>query len=255
MDPNAPPVAPPTLPANVPYVDPTLQPANQYAALVGAIHGAQQAGGFSPIGNFPELQRLYQATAGLPESSQRVAGAAYNAQQEAENQKKAAAAAASAASDATDPSKYTRVAKSDGGFAFLDPNGKEISAFEYARIKGVSPTDVLKGSLNPIDKRFAQDYKQLEDYINNKANAKNDPKAKAAAQATEKQVKKLYNINLHSSQPNEVFNALIKAYPTVFGGTGAGRQKANTLLPSSNQIKSAQSGASNIGAGGGLNRK
>lgn len=249
-----PPPAPPTLPPNVPYVDPTVEPANRYASLVGAIHGAQQAGGPSPLGSFPELQKLYDLTAGLPMSSQQVAGDSYNAAVTVENQRKAQAAAQAAAEAKKDPSNYRRIPKSDGGYAFVDPDGNELSAFEYARIVGKSPVEVLKDSLNPIDKRFAQDYKQLEAYINNKASAKNDPKAKAAADAVEKQVKKLYNIDLKRTDTSEVFNALVKAYPTVFGGKGAGRQGSNTLLPNSNQIKKAQSGASSIGATGGLKR-
>lgn len=151
-------------------------------------------------------------------------------------------AQAQAAAAANDPSKYQQVAKKDGGYAFYDGAGQEISAWDYARATGKSPADLLKGSLNPVDKAFSQDWAQLQNYMTDKANSKNDSKAAARAKKTEQQVKKYYNIDLHKQDPNQVTQTLMAAYPTVFGGTAKGRQGTNTLLPSAATLKTSLGG-------------
>lgn len=134
------------------------------------------------------------------------------------------------AQDQADPSKYQQVAKDDGGYAFYDGAGNEISAFQYARATNKSPVDVLKNSTNPIDIGFNQDYKQLQDYLTAKANSKNDPKAAKTAQAIEAAVKKNFGLDLHKMKPDDVIGKFKVAYPTVFGGTNKGIPAGQTLI-------------------------
>lgn len=213
MDPNL--VAPP---------DPTQAPADRYAQLVGAIQGAQQAGGSSPLGSFPELDRLYQATAGLPESSQRVAGDAYNAGVQVVNAEAAAKAEEKRRQDMNDPSKYQQVPKDDGGYAFLDPSGKEISAFEYARITQQDPAKVLADSQNPIDMGFVQDYNNLQDFMN--ALRGGDTESVDAA------LKENPELGNYKNDLPGLIEKFKQHYPTVFGRTGDGNQPVNrTYVP------------------------
>lgn len=220
-----------------------MDPQANYDQLKSAVLGAQQQGsGDSPLGNFPELSKLYSSSFQLPVSNA-AASAAGNVTSDIVAQQKAqAAAAAQAASSGGGGSRsggggFKIVARPDGGFGFYDANGNEVSANDYSQATGKDLSAVLKNSRNPVDRAFLQDYKQLNDYIKNKQNAANDPKARSAAQAVETQVRKLYNIPLHQQNPNEIINAFVQAYPTVFGGSAAGKQGTNTLLPSANTIK------------------
>lgn len=66
------------------------------------------------------------------------------------------------AADMADPSKYTREVNNSGGYDFFAPNGKKISAQDYASVKGQHTTDVIKGSQNTTDQEFLQDYKEVQ---------------------------------------------------------------------------------------------
>lgn len=224
-----------------PPAAPVLDAGAQYDQLKSAVLGAQAntAPGASPLGSFPELSKLYGSSFQVPISNAN-AGADSARTDITVSNNKAAAAAAKAASD-NSPGKWKQVLKADGGYAFYDGNGNEVSAAQYAAARNQDITTVLKHSYNPIDKAFAQDYKQLQQYINDKANAKNDPKARSRAQAVETQVRKLYNIDLHQQNPSEVINAFVQAYPTVFGGHTAGKQGTSTLFPTNNTLKSSSS--------------
>lgn len=231
--------------------------ANQYATLKSAVLGAQvnTAPGASPLGSFPELSKLYSSAPQVEQVHLKDSGDAYNTGITVANQEAAASAAKQAAADKlkgmTDPSTFKQVQKPDGGYAFYDGNGNEISASQYASAKNLSPADVLKNSQNPIDKAFIQDYNQLQKYITDKNNSKNDPKARSAAQAVETQVRKNYGIDLHQQNPLEVINAFQQAYPTFFGNTTPGRQGSGPLLPDANarnaSIKAA--GKSSVSSG------
>ncbi len=230
-------------------------PATQYATLKSSILGAQQAGGASPLGNFPELQGLANLTNPLEAKSQAVAGSAYNAQVQAANIKAEASAKARAQNDMLDASKYTKVPLSDGGYKFIAPNGQEISASQYAQVKGESTDSVLKGSQNPIDVSFQQDFKQLQQYIQDKQNLQGanratnqgDIKALDRAQAVETQVKQQYGIDLAKENPSQVIQTFMQAYPTVFGLHTTGPQGTGYFLPSSEATKNYQPGGG-IGA-------
>lgn len=65
--------------------------------------------------------------------------------------------------DKMDPSKYQKLRKDDGGFAFYDPAGKEIDIDTYAKRTGMRRADILKDSENPIDQQYVYDWNQLND--------------------------------------------------------------------------------------------
>lgn len=224
-------------------------PTTQYAQLKSAVLGAQQAGGASPLGNFPELSKLYGDLSDLQPKAQAVQGAAYNAQVEDANAKAAAARAASAQNAMLDPSKYQRVPAGDGGWNFIAPNGQQISANDYSRITGKSLDEVLKNSQNPIDTSFQEDYKNLNDYIKNKIASAQDPNSDAAKQvaAIEQKVKDSYGIDLKGAQISDVMNAFQQAYPTVFGGNKTGVPAGQTFIPTSQYGQANQNNA-----GGGI---
>lgn len=240
-----------------PTAPPPVQatPADQYAQLKSAVLGAQTntAPGASPIGSFPELDRLNASSHDLTKLRLTSAAPNYNSGVDAaaaEAEAKAnAQAAAQKLKDLSDPNKYQQVETDDGGFKFYDPTGQEISASDFARVHNTTPNEVLKHSQNPIDKAYQQDFAQLQDYIRNKADSKNDPAAAAAAKATEDQVKKAFGIDLHTQNPAEVIAAFKAAYPTVYGGHQAGPQGTSTLLPNSTATKATKKLAGKSGVG------
>lgn len=198
----------------------------------------------------PELAQMALAGFQLPQSSGAASALSQVSADQVSAQNAAASAARSSGGGRTSAGGYTVKPRKDGGFGFYDADGNEISASDYASATGKSLDSVLKKSNNPVDKAFLQDYKQLNDYINNKLNAKNDPKARSAAQAVETQVRKLYNIPLHQQTPDSLINAFTQAYPTVFGGNQAGKQGTNTLLPSANSQKQQKTSKYSLGSSG-----
>lgn len=229
-------------------------PADQYATLKSAVLGAQvnTAPGASPLGSFPELSKLYSTAPELSKIQLNSAAPNYNAGVDAaaeDAQRKAdASAAAQKLKDEQDPSKYKQVQTDDGGYKFYDPLGNEISASQFAAVNNTTPNEILKHSQNPIDVAFQQDFNQLQGYIRNKANSAKDPAAKSAAQAVETQVRKLYGIDLHQQNPAQVIAAFQAAYPTIYGGTTAGKQGTSTLLPSPAALKANAKGSVSSGA-------
>lgn len=193
----------------------------------------------SPLGNFPELAAMYQSSFQLPLSQAQAGYQAGQDQVTVENQKKAAAAAEAAAkkreSAFADPSKWQRVQRADGGYGFYDPDGKEVSAIQYAQVVKKRPSDVLSDSQNPIDIQYIQDSKNLAAYYKAKANS-NDPKQKAIAQQIEKQVKDTYKIDLAKTNHQEILNAFYSNYPTIYGANennAPGFSGRDTFIPGS----------------------
>lgn len=222
-----------------------VDPQTQYDTLKSAVLGATQTGTADPAGgNWPSIARLYSSDFAAPQATAE-AGAGVGLAQQQVAEQKAAAAAASSGGGRSGGGGFKIQARPDGGFGYYAPDGTEVSASVYAAATGKDVATVLKNSKNPIDQAFIQDYKQLQDYINNKKNSQNNPQARSAAQAVETQVRKLYGIQLHQANPNDVINAFIKAYPTIYGqgatatdylkpgfGDQAGKQGTNRLIPS-----------------------
>ncbi|CAB4176082.1 hypothetical protein UFOVP1522_16 [uncultured Caudovirales phage] len=166
-----------------------------------------------------------------------VSNAAVNqSQMQVEEAKKAAAAAKQAQQDMLDPRKYQQIAKSDGGYGFFDPTGKEISAHDYARVVGASVDKVLADSENPIDKQYINDYRNFNEYMTAWQNG--DTKKVEAIQS---QTPELKNIK----SPQELAHRFMQAYPTVYGiggfkGPGTAGQPNNTnFIPYAGQQNSA----------------
>lgn len=208
-------------------------PTTQYQALKDAIVGSQQTGSGSPIGSFPELDKMYGLTKGLDAKSAVVQGASYNAAVEDANAKRAAADAKSQQDDMLNPNKYRVIPKADGGYAFVAPNGQEVSASDYAHIAGTTEDKVLNGSQNPIDISFQQDYQNLQKFIGAFVS-----KDKTAVNDL---VKADPSGELQKYVDNNDLPGLIQrfqqAYPTVYGKGGfngansAGQQTGSTYIP------------------------
>src|SRR4051812_49364118 len=117
--------------ATVP-VPPPIDGAAQYAQLKAAVLGAQSntAPGASPLGSFPELNKLYSSAPQIAQLNLTNPTNAYNTGVQVSNDKAAAEAAKKAQEN--DPSKYKQVLKPDGGYAFYDSQGNEITAGQYA---------------------------------------------------------------------------------------------------------------------------
>jgi hypothetical protein len=194
----------------------------------------------SPLGSFPELAALHQSSFQLGQSSGAASALANNAQQTVAEQK------AIAEAKKKQVSNYQRLKKSDGGYTFVDPDGKEISAYEYANAIGKSPSDVLKDSENPLDIGYQQDFKNLSDYINSKLNSKYNSEAESAARQTEKQVKDSYGVDLGSMNPSELIDLFKSRYPTVYGGSNNGNSAGELFLPNK-QANDLTGGSNAIG--------
>lgn len=219
---------------------------DQYAALKSAVQGSTQLGSpTSPLGNFPELAKLYSSSFQLPLSNAATAVQSNNTALTVKNQQDQQAAAQKQQQDMLDPSKYQRIPAQDGGWNFIAPNGQSISAYDYARVTGKSLTDVLANSSNPIDSGFTQDYNNLQKLLNDVRASGNDTKAKAAvanAIAAQPALKKYQN-----DIPG-LIQAFQQHYPTVFGGNVSGNQPVNkTFVPQENTKASL-----GLGAGGSI---
>lgn len=128
--------------------------------------------------NAPELANLYKSTFQLPQSSGSTSAAANVSGDIVAQQRAAAAAAAQAAAEAKqkaadlqDLSKYRVQQKDDGGYDFFAPDGSQVDIATLSQRTGVKPVDILfsktlgTDSQNPIDIQYAEDQKNLNDYI------------------------------------------------------------------------------------------
>lgn len=218
-----------------------MSPDSQFDQLKSAVQGAQQQGApASPLGNFPELAKLYSSSFQLPGVQAAGNATANLASDVTAEQQATAKAQAKSQADKLDPNKYTQVPKADGGYSFLDPSGQEVSAYQYARITGQSLDKVLNQSENPIDQGFVNDYKNLQDYLGAWVNK--DQAAIDAAQAENPALKDI-------KTPQQLTELFKQHYPTVFGGTQNGNQPVTSTLVPNSQVAAANNagGATPIG--------
>lgn len=151
---------------------------SNFAALKQATLGAQAIQSpTSTLGasNAPELAKLYQSSFQLPQSSGATGAAAGVASDIAAAQRAAAAKAEAEAkqkaADEADINKYRFVQKPDGGYDFFAPDGQQVDIATLSQKTGVKPVDILfnsklgTDSQNPIDIQYAEDQKNLNDYI------------------------------------------------------------------------------------------
>ena len=218
-----------------------MNPDEQFNQLKAAVQGTEQAGTpTSPLGNFPELAKMYGSSFQLPQIQAAGNATANLAGDVAAKQQTDAKAAAQAKADLMDPSKYTQLPKKDGGYAFLDPNGQEVSAYQYARITGQSLDKILGQSENPIDQGFVQDYTNLQDYL--KAWVNKDQAAITAFQTDNPSLKDV-------KTPQQLTELFKQHYPTVFGGTQNGNQPTtSTYIPNAQVSANNNAGGGAIGA-------
>jgi len=175
--------------------------------------------------------------------AQAISNAAVNqSQTNLEEAKKAQAAAEAAKEAMTDPKKYQMIPRSDGGYGFYDPSGKEISAQDYARVQGTSVAKVLSDSENPIDKGFINDYKNLQDYMTAWQN--NDRKKIEAIQSQQPELKKIRD-------PQSLIQRFMRAYPTVYGLKGKGQDYGSAFIPSAGASDGTDYGVTGGGGIGG----
>lgn len=163
-----------------------------------------------------------------------------------EEAKKAAAAAEKQKAALSDPRNFQKIPKSDGGFAFYDPAGKEISAHDYALVTGQPVSKVLADSENPIDVAFNNDYNNLQKYMQAWQNG--DRKAIDSIQKQSPELAKISN-------PQDLIKRFYQAYPTVYGlggfnGAGtAGQPNGTSFIPSASAGQSNDTYTPDFGGG------
>lgn len=161
-------------------------------------------------------------------------------------QKEAAAAAEKQKAALSDPKNFQKIPKSDGGFAFYDPAGKEISAHDYALVTGQPVSKVLADSENPIDVAFNNDYNNLQKYMQAWQNGD-----KKTIDSIQKQSPELAKI----SNPQDLIKRFYQAYPTVYGlggfnGAGtAGQPNGTSFIPNASAGQSNDTYTPDFGGG------
>lgn len=204
------------------------------------IKGASSPGITGPI---PEVSNAMAASfqLGGMQRAGRAQGvvAGQIADDEEKRRRAAAEAQMRAIQDQADPSKYNKLRKDDGGFAFFDPSGKEIDIDTYAKRTGQRRVDVIKDSENPVDQQFIDDYEQMNDL--NQAVWKNDA---AAISEYKSLFPELFSGN-KSPTPEEINRKLLEKYPHIYGMGNYQVSKANLGNPVFRAIGSAS--GSNIG--------
>lgn len=160
---------------------------------------------------------MYATNFSSPLSDAKMGTQANQDQVSVENAKRAESAAKEAAAAFADKNKYTIQQRADGGFGFYGPDGKEVSAAQYANNTGQKLTDVLKDSQNPIDIRYNQDQTNLTNYLKAKANSKFDKAQAKIASQIESDVHGAYGINLSQQNPQQLIQMMQANYPTIYG--------------------------------------
>lgn len=211
-----------------------------YAQLRDTIQGApQQTAGLPILGGPAELSKYNDINFQLPLSNAGIS--ALGAQTGTENtiKENSIKSQISANNKKMSGEGYQRLPKDDGGYTFLDPDGNEISAFQYARATGKNSAEVLADSENPIDVQYQNDYNGLQDFLN--ASTTGD-KATMDAYYAE-------NSSLRTMSPAEVMRKFKEAYPTVYGTRNVGQKLGSTYIPTSTAIENTLSGFGDSGIG------
>ena len=199
-------------------------------------------------GAYPELDKYFSGqsnlswTGNVPQALGGL-GEEYNKRKDMEGQiaaekaKVAAEAAERAAAEQKAAIKaeqekvaWQRIPKEDGGYDFTGENGEKITAFEWARNKGVTLTDALQGSVNPKDLKLQQEYEGMQDVTSILAK---DPKDRSTEEklALENpaydpnnpdsgEEPGYFNLNpeMKKMTVNQVMQSFLEQYPEVFGG-------------------------------------
>jgi phage tail protein X len=201
----------------------------------------------APASSVPELQNFFKSAfmEGNVKRGLQAGGAlsGQRAKEADEADEMARKKQIAALQDQADPSKYQKVRKTDGGFQFLDPNGKEIDINTYAQRTGQRRAEVLSDSENPIDQEYINDYNNMNELA--QAFYNNDTATIQAYQQA--------NPGLANRKPADLMSELIRKYPHIYGRGGSGAQGyQQTLKNRSMQIFSPGAlggGAASTGGG------
>ncbi len=174
----------------------------------------------------PEIAQAQASSFQLPQSNAGANAIGQQADMDVKAAEEAAAYEEKRKAAMLDPNRYSQLPKEDGGYTFLDPEGNEISAHDYARVTGKSVDSILADSENPIDMGFIEDYNNLRDFLSAVQN--NDTETRDAIMADNPELK-----NFEKDIPGLV-KRFRDHYPTVYGGTKDGNQPTNrTYIPNS----------------------
>lgn len=187
----------------------------------------------SPIGDFPELRAFYKSSFQAPYFGTASRGRQVEGNLSDAQAAQGVASRAQAIQDRlleikrlSDPKNYQQVKKDDGGFDFLDPDGKKISVNQYSKVTGLTPDEILKSSDNKLDRQYVNDFNNMTDLVhaietNNQKEIANigirfygDTNAKPDDDVNKKAVEKVQALaNLNT---NDMFKAFRDYYPNVY---------------------------------------
>ena len=150
-----------------PFIDAIIKAANTRANLGAS--PAQTAQNAGQIGNLQNLAQLKFISAAAWASGAAGAGSAAitaeqqeaarrAAEQESEINLKEQMRVRDLERAKSDPKNYQRILNDAGGYTFVDGEGKPISVNDYARATNTTIANALKGSADPSDIDFTNDY-------------------------------------------------------------------------------------------------
>jgi hypothetical protein len=206
-------------------------------ALRAAVLGAQNiAAPASPNAAWasPEIAQAAASSFQLPQSMAGANAIGQQAEVDVKAQEEAAAFEEKRKAAMLDPNKYQKLPKEDGGYAFLDPQGNEISAHDYSRVTGQSLDSVLADSENPIDIGFQEDYNNLRDFLSAVQN--NDKETVDAIMAENPE------LNNYKDDIPALIKQFQNHYPTVYGLKQNGNQPVNRTYVPSTKIATSKLG-------------
>lgn len=179
-----------------------------------------------PSSAIPELSRSMTSAFRLPGTDQAATGLGVQAGNIAEDEERKAAAARAAREseikaeiskeqDRVDPSKFYGQKRDDGGFDFFAPDGKKITALDYAKVTGKRLDDVLSDSENPLDIQFVEDYQQMRKIMSAYANGDEEVLGELKNNDPE-----LYKNIQNAGTPDELMRRFMDYYPDYFQREG-----------------------------------
>ncbi len=201
----------------------------------------------APTSSIPELSNYFKAAFMEPIVKQGIAGPGALASQKGQEADQQDEAARQAKMDSlkrqADPGNSTRQRKTDGGFAFFDPSGKEIDINTFSQRTGKSRSEILSDSENPVDLAYIDDFKRMREAM--QVMYGGDEQEKAAFLES--------NPELRGRRVQDFATDLLNKYPHIYGRGGNGAQAyQKTLGNQGRQIfRTPSYGATGGGTGGG----
>ena len=199
----------------------------------------------SPIGNFPELAGAYKASfqaqpfavaAGGNQALGNVADA--NAATAAKQRAQAINDRLKEIQYNSDPKNFQQIQKADGGYDFKDPTGQPLTVAQFAKVQNTTPDQILKGSTNPLDQQYVNDFNNLQKIVNAKIQGDQGTVNKMAYQLYGDQSKPItdpanvkvaqqFSTYLNSMKPHDLISAFTQYYPHVYGDQAIAQDPAH----------------------------